>query len=302
MNDRLTVAEVLSRFDREVGLEETVRATGGSSATAAAVDAASGPVVRGAPARASVAPASSAEPSPQRIHAPAPAPARPVPEVRPIPAASLRAPGSPGERAARLAEIEARHAETCPHCTTATGHTRLVFGEGAPDADILFVGESPGEAEDRAGRPFVGPAGEKLEEMIRAMGLRREDVYIANVLKSRPPEDRSPMPDEVAGCGPFLVEQILAVQPRVIVTLGGPATKFVCATETGITRIRGTWQRWLPPAGAECPEIAVMPTYHPAYVLHTYTMQVRGEVWSDLRGVLAKLGRTPPVRAEGQGG
>ncbi len=302
MNERLTVAQVLSRFDREVGLDETVRAAGASSEGQALRAPAAMPGSPAAvPMRAAEAPPPAAARAP-RVHATVPVEGRAVPEGRPIPAASLRAPGSAGERAARLAEIEARHAETCPHCTMATGHTRLVFGEGAPDAEVFFVGEAPGETEDRVGRPFVGPAGEKLDEMIRAMGLRREDAYIANVLKSRPPDNRMPMPEEVAGCGPFLVEQILAVQPRVIVTLGGPATKFVCATDTGITRIRGTWQRWLPPSGAECPEIPVMPTYHPAYVLRTYTKQVRGEVWSDLRSVLAKLGRTPPARAEGQGG
>lgn len=287
MNERLTTEQVLARFDREVGLDETPRGHAEP---------------QGEPARST---ASAPSPVPAaasaRVSAPAPAPARAAPPMQPIPASSLRAPGTKGERAARLAEIEARHAESCPHCTAATGHARLVFGEGSPEAEVFFVGEAPGETEDRMGRPFVGPAGEKLDEMIRAMGLRREDVYIANVLKSRPPDNRTPMPDEVAGCAPFLAEQLLAIQPRVIVTLGGPATKFICDTEAGITRIRGTWHAWQPPAGAECPEIPVMPTYHPAYVLRTYTKQVRGEVWSDLRAVLSRLGRTPPVRAEPQG-
>jgi DNA polymerase len=223
------------------------------------------------------------------------------------PAAAVRAPnaglGCPpwarepaGERdlrAARLAEIAARHAASCPHCTQARGHLQLVFGEGAPDAEVMFIGEAPGETEDRLGRPFVGAAGEKLDEMIRAMGLVREDVYVANVLKARPPENRTPTPEEASLCGPFLLEQVLAVQPKVIVTLGGPATKWICSTEQGISRLRGTWQQWSPPAGAACPPIPVMPTYHPAYVLRTYTRQVRSEVWSDLRAVLAMLGRDP---------
>ena len=299
MNERLTTAQVLARFDREVGLEETPRPDAmatGARATPPAPTAAV-PAPRATPF--AVEPRT--EPSRMAVASPSPAAGRVPPPLRQLPASSLRSPGTKGERAARLAEIEARHADSCPHCTAATGHTRLVFGEGSPEAEVFFVGEAPGETEDRMGRPFVGAAGEKLDEMIRAMGLRREDVYIANVLKSRPPDNRTPMPDEVAGCAPFLVEQILAVQPRVIVTLGGPATKFVCATEAGITRIRGTWQSWRPPVGAECPEIPVMPTYHPAYVLRTYTKQVRGEVWSDLRAVLARIGRSTPVRPDGQG-
>src|SRR5204863_9057577 len=105
----------------------------------------------------------------------------------------------------------------------------------------MFVGEAPGETEDRLGRPFVGPAGQKLDEMIRAMGLTREDVYIANVLKSRPPANRTPLQPEVDRCGPYLVDQIRIIRPRVLVRLGGPATKLLLATELGITRLRGIW-------------------------------------------------------------
>jgi DNA polymerase len=227
-----------------------------------------------------------------------------VPAIPPAPVARIAPHGSAphgsaphgSAPAARLAEIEARHAATCPHCTTATAHTHLVFGEGAPDARLMFVGEAPGEVEDRLGRPFTGPAGEKLDEMIAAMGLRREDTYIANVLKSRPPGNREPLPDEVAACGPFLVEQILAIRPKAIVTLGGSATKMLLGTDTGITRMRGQWQRWTPPEGAACGPIPVMPTYHPAFVLRTYTKEVRAQVWSDLRQVMTELGIEPPVR------
>jgi DNA polymerase len=198
---------------------------------------------------------------------------------------------------ARLAEIESRHAATCQLCAVSGTNGKLVFGEGAPDAEIMFVGEVPGEPEERVGRPFMGPAGEKLDEMIRAMGLTRADVYIASVLKSRLPGDRAPTPEDIAACGPYLLEQVLAVQPRVLVTLGGPATKWICGVDAGISRIRGTWQSWTPPAGASCPSIPVMPTYHPSYVLRTYTRQVRAEVWSDLRAVLARIGRGVPTRA-----
>jgi DNA polymerase len=193
-----------------------------------------------------------------------------------------------------LADIRQAHDTDCPHCTTATAHTQTVFGEGSPTAEIMFVGEAPGETEDAVGRPFVGRAGQKLDEMIKAMGLERTDVYIANVLKSRPPENRTPLQHEVDACGPYLVAQLLAVRPKVIVTLGGPAAKLVLAETTGITRLRGIWRTWTPPAGAQLEHIAVMPTYHPAYLLRNYTPKVRGEVWSDLKLVLERLGKNAP--------
>jgi DNA polymerase len=191
-----------------------------------------------------------------------------------------------GDRAEALARLDALHATSCPHCTTATAHTRLVFGEGNPEARLMFVGEAPGEVEDQLGRPFVGPAGKKLDEMIVAMGLTRESVYLANVLKSRPPNNRTPLQHEVDGCGPFLVEQIRIVRPSVLVTLGGPATKLLLGTELGITRLRGIW------ASFERPGISVpvMPTFHPAYLLRNYTPETRRQVWSDLKEVLVKLG------------
>lgn len=196
-----------------------------------------------------------------------------------------------GERSALLEALRDRHARECPHCTRATGHTNLVFGEGSPNAGLVFVGEAPGETEDQTGRPFVGKAGQKLDEMIAAMKLRREDVYIANVLKSRPPNNRTPVQTEVDGCGPFLIEQLCILQPRVIVTLGGPATKLLLATDVGITRLRGAWGTWKAPAwtGLDL-SVPVMPTYHPAYLLRNYTAQTRGEVWADLQAVMARIG------------
>jgi DNA polymerase len=286
---RRTVHEVLARFDEAIGLDRVPRA------------ASSGPARASMPAP--VLPAADDALAPWRaprdsLRAPRAEAAAPDAPPRAARLATegitlLAAPADAAEKAARLAEIADRHAATCPHCTAARGHTQLVFGEGNPDAELLFVGEAPGEVEDQLGRPFVGPAGQKLDEMIRAMGLRREDVYIANVLKSRPPDNRTPLPDEVERCGPFLIEQLLAVRPRVIVTLGGPATKLVVGTDAGITRLRGTWQEWSPPAGSDCAPISVMPTYHPSYVLRNYTPKVRGEVWSDLKRVLERLGRQP---------
>lgn len=195
------------------------------------------------------------------------------------------------ERQARLDEIRAAHDAECSHCTTATYHQQTVFGEGNPLAEIMFIGEAPGETEDNLGRPFVGRAGQKLDEMIAAMGLERGEVYIANVLKSRPPDNRTPLPHEVEACSPYLTAQILTIRPRVLVTLGGPAAKLVLNESLGITRLRGTWRQWNPPPGAEATPIPVMPTYHPAYLLRNYTPKVRGEVWHDLKQVLAHLGR-----------
>lgn len=196
-------------------------------------------------------------------------------------------------KAAALEALRVRHDRECPHCTIATAHTRTVFGEGNPDAALLFVGEAPGETEDQLGRPFVGKAGQKLDEMIRALGLAREDVYIANVLKSRPPGNRTPLQDEVDKCGPYLMEQIRIIDPRVIVTLGGPATKLLLRTELGITRLRGVWAE-LDLGGRSVP---VMPTFHPAYLLRNYTLETRRQVWSDLQAAKGRLTEShrPPM-------
>lgn len=193
-------------------------------------------------------------------------------------------------RSLQLDRLRDEHAAHCPHCTRATAHTRLVFGEGDPDARLVFVGEAPGETEDELGRPFVGKAGKKLDEMIGAMGLRREDVYIANILKARPPGNRTPLPDEVAACGPTLTRQLAIIRPRAIVTLGSPATKYLLDTETGISRLRGIWSRWAVPEPLGGGEIPVMPTFHPAYLLRNYTPETRQAVWSDLQQVMTLLG------------
>jgi len=201
--------------------------------------------------------------------------------------------GSLCEKGKRLAELLERHELECEHCTNVRGHIQTVFGEGSPDADIFFVGEAPGETEDRIGRPFVGAAGQKLDEMIRAMGLRREDCYIANVLKSRPPENRTPLAEEIERCGPYLVDQILIVNPKVIVTLGGPATKLLLKVDLGISKLRGIWAEWIPPPSTRRGPIPVMPTHHPSYLLRNYTVETRKEVWSDLQAVTRKITQSP---------
>ena len=194
---------------------------------------------------------------------------------------------SPDEKRRALDALRARHDAECPHCTTATGHTNTVFGEGHPDADLMFIGEAPGANEDRTGRPFVGRAGQKLDEIIGAMGLQRAQVYIANVLKSRPPDNRTPLQPEVDACSPYLAEQIRIIRPRVIVTLGGPATKLMLDTTVGITKLRGQWAEYADEDGGFV--VPIMPTFHPAYLLRNYTPDTRKKVWSDMQAVMEKL-------------
>ncbi len=196
------------------------------------------------------------------------------------------------DKLAALEELRQRHDASCPHCTSVTTHTQTVFGEGSANAEIMFIGEAPGEDEDIQGRPFVGRAGKKLDEIIQAMGLRREDVYIANILKARPPNNRTPLPDEIARCSPFLIEQIRIIQPKVIVALGGPSAKTLLNTDIGITRLRGSWHVY---RVDDC-EIPVMPTFHPAYLLRNYTRETRMEIWSDMKRVLERIGKPAPSR------
>ncbi len=220
------------------------------------------------------------------------APAPPVATAAPPLDRSLFAGGpaapelAPLEKSAALEALRARHDAECPHCTSSTTHNRMVFGEGNACARLMFVGEAPGEEEDRTGRPFVGPAGHKLDEMIRAMKLSRQDVYIANVLKTRPPQNRPPLPGEAELCGPYLAEQIRIIRPEVLVALGNPAVKWLLGTAEGITRLRGTWAGYADGAM----RIPVMPTFHPAYLLRNYTMDTRTKVWSDLQAVMEMLG------------
>lgn len=221
--------------------------------------------------------------------APIPRPAASA-SLQTTPRASTGALVAAGSKAAALEALRLEHATSCPHCTKATFHQNLVFGEGDAEAKLVFVGEAPGENEDRLGRPFVGRAGQKLDEMILAMGLQREQVYIANVLKSRPPDNRTPLPHEVAECGPTLARQLAVIRPLVIVTLGAPATKYLLQSEAGITRLRGVWGAWQIPTDLGGGEIPVMPTFHPAYLLRNYTPETRKAVWSDLQQVMIRLG------------
>ncbi len=198
-----------------------------------------------------------------------------------VPAAEVEAKPS-DDRAARLAELRARYERESVVAKEMPGWTNVVFGDGSPNALLMFVGEAPGADEDASGVPFVGRAGRKLDEMIAAMGLdRQRDCYIANVLKVRPPNNRTPTVDEAASEGPYLEAQIHIIRPRVIVTLGRPAANFLLRTTASMGQLRGCWH--------EFDGIPVMPTYHPAYLLRAYTPENRKRVWSDLQMALAEL-------------
>lgn len=173
----------------------------------------------------------------------------------------------------------------CRLCRLCEKRTQIVFGAGSPRARLLFVGEGPGAEEDEKGIPFVGRAGQLLTEIItRGMGLRREDVYIANVVKCRPPENRAPQPDEMAACMPFLEAQIACIRPEVIVTLGATAVQGLLGEKVAITRFRGQWRNYK--------GIPLMPTYHPSYLLRNPSS--KGEVWKDIQQVMVRLGLPLP--------
>jgi uracil-DNA glycosylase family 4 len=174
----------------------------------------------------------------------------------------------------------------CTRCKLHKGRTNIVFGVGNPKAQLMFVGEGPGHDEDIKGEPFVGRAGKLLTQMIEAMSLRREDVYIANVVKCRPPENRLPEKDEITTCSPFLMRQIDVIKPKVVCCLGSCAAQTLLQTTQGISRFRGEWFDF---RGAK-----LIATYHPAYLLRN--PPAKSEVWKDLQKVMAVLGLQPRKR------
>jgi len=169
----------------------------------------------------------------------------------------------------------------CTRCKLYGGRTNIVFGEGNPKAVLVFVGEGPGQEEDQQGRPFVGAAGQLLTDIIvKGMKVKREDVYICNIVKCRPPDNRNPDPDEIEACEPFLKKQLAAINPAVIVALGNTAVKTLLKTPEGITSLRGKWQTYQ--------GIPLMPTFHPAYLLRNPSGKKL--VWEDIQQVMKKLG------------
>lgn len=211
----------------------------------------------------------------------------------PVSRTAARGDASPSSAVSRedaqrlLDELRARYEREAPHAPFITSFTNIVFGEGDPRARLMFVGEAPGEQEDLTGRPFVGRAGDLLQRMITAMGLTRESVYIANVLKVRPPNNATPTIEEAKASAPFLFEQIDIIRPEAIVTLGLPASRLILDTTASMGSLRGLWATFTTPSGHRVP---VMPTYHPAFLLRAYTTENRAKVWSDLQKVVERLG------------
>ncbi|MGA8271540.1 MAG: uracil-DNA glycosylase [Candidatus Sulfotelmatobacter sp.] len=184
----------------------------------------------------------------------------------------------------------------CTRCKLYKGRTKIVFGVGDPRAELMFVGEGPGADEDAQGEPFVGRAGQLLNNMIKAMGLRREDVYIANIVKCRPPGNRQPERDECEICSPFLMRQIATVKPKAMVALGATAAKNLLAINAPMSELRGRWYDFKP-AGSD-PSWAgsrLAVTYHPAFLLRD--PRQKGEAWKDLQMVMKYLGIVPPPKA-----
>jgi len=183
------------------------------------------------------------------------------------------------DRSAGLAGVREELGD-CTRCKLHNGRKTIVFGEGNPNAGLVFVGEGPGYEEDQQGRPFVGAAGQLLTDIIvKGMKLRREDVYICNIVKCRPPDNRNPEPDEIEACEPFLIKQLQAIKPKVIVALGNVAVKTLLKTTEGITKLRGKWHMYQ--------GIPLMPTFHPAYLLRT--PGDKALVWKDIQQVMKEM-------------
>jgi len=197
-----------------------------------------------------------------------------------------------------VTELEAIAAEVrqCRKCALGSLRTNAVPGEGSSRPRIMFVGEAPGADEDAQGRPFVGRAGQLLDKIIEACGLQRQDVFIGNILKCRPPDNREPRPDEIVHCLPYLQRQIEALNPEIIVALGAHAAKTLLNTNQSIGQLRGQFHEYVPGVGQ--PTIKLMPTYHPAYLLRNYTPDNRRRVWEDMKKVVTSLGLAIPERGK----
>ena len=214
------------------------------------------------------------------------APVAPLPPTAPVePRAAAPSNREPGD--GRRLEVLAELARACTRCGLCKQRKQAVFSRGTGSSGVCFVGEGPGADEDAQGLPFVGKAGQLLDRMIEAMGLTRDEVYVCNVVKCRPPENRKPEPEEVAACLPFLTEQLELIAPRVIVALGATAVEGLFGSAEGITRMRGNWKSYRG-------QIDVMPTFHPAYLLRNPA--AKREVWADLQEVLRRIGRSVPAR------
>ena len=246
-------------------------------AALAAPAPAAAPAVRPHPISTPAPPAQPPRPSPVAVAVPKPVAAPPPPATPPSPA-----------KVAAMDELRAR-ALVCVKCPNlASSRKQVVFGVGSIDATLMFVGEAPGADEDQQGEPFVGKAGQLLTKIIQTMGLRRDQVYIANILKCRPDTpgesagNRKPTPAEMQTCIPYLHEQIDLIRPQVLIALGGTAVEGLLGKTVGITKLRGQWQTYR--------SIPLMPTYHPAYLLRNQALAEKRCVWEDMLAVMEKLG------------
>jgi DNA polymerase len=203
-----------------------------------------------------------------------------------------RPPCSP-ENIKELEDI-AEQTRKCRKCELGSLRKNAVPGEGNTSARIMFVGEAPGADEDTQGRPFVGRAGQLLDKIIAACGLKRQDVWIGNILKCRPPDNRDPRPEEIIACIPYLQRQIELINPEIIVALGAHAAKTLLDTPKAIGQLRGMFHEYIPGLGHK--PIKLMPTFHPAYLLRNYSDDNRRKVWEDMKKVLAELGLPVPEK------
>lgn len=213
-----------------------------------------------------------------------------------VPARPAVGPAEIENRRIQLALIDDNEVKGCTKCGLSETRTKTVYGVGSPAARIAFVGEAPGHDEDVSGEPFVGRAGRLLTDMIqKGMGLRRADVYICNVLKCRPPDNRNPAPDEVLACKDYLWRQLEIIQPELIIALGTPAAQTLLGTKDGIGRLRGRFHDFYPSGTSLVGDpIPLMATYHPAYLLRS--PGEKKKVWADLKMVMARLGIPLPKR------
>jgi DNA polymerase len=226
--------------------------------------------------------------APASVAAPAPAAAIPEPSLPPIlkdpipDTVELELPGlaPDNDTLARISE----DIGDCTRCRLAKGRNKIVFGDGNPEARLVFVGEGPGADEDAQGIPFVGRAGQLLTQMIEntaskeGIAIKRPDVYICNVVKCRPPENRNPEPDEMQICGQFLFRQLSVIKPKAVCALGSTAAKALLGGKDGVTKLRGNWHKWH--------DIPLIVTYHPSYLLRAYNQAAKREAWEDLKKVL----------------
>jgi len=202
-------------------------------------------------------------------------------------------PTDAAEKGERLGALDEGQVKSCTRCGLHETRNNTVFGQGSPAARLVFVGEAPGFEEDRQGVAFVGKAGQLLTRMIVPMGLSREEVFICNVLKCRPPNNRDPSADEIARCSPYLYEQLSIIEPEVIIALGAPAAKTLLQTKQSIGRLRGRFHDfYLSGIEGVGEAIPLMPTYHPAYLLRS--PGEKGKTWADLQAVMKRMGLPLP--------